>query len=346
MWPKPLPNKWVMGSVIGVAVDPANDNVWMIHRLSTISDNEKAAALNPPISECCYPAPPVLAFDQAGDLIKSWGGPGTGPWPDGEHGIFIDHLGNVWTGGNGPKDNQIMKFTQDGKFLQMIGTPGKSTGSNDTENMRFPPNMFVDPTNNEIYVADGYGNRRVIVFDAASGKYKRHWGAYGSRPDDEDTYNAGRGQVGKDYDPNKVAKQFSRTVHGVEVSNDGLVYVNDRINNRFQVFKKDGTFVAEQFINKNARWYGSSFEMAFSPDKEQRFLYNADGVDQRINILDRKTLRIIGGFGTGGRYPGQFYAVHSIASDSRGNIYTGETNEGKRLQRFVYKGLGPATAMK
>ncbi len=344
LWPKPLPNKWVMGSVVGVSVD-SKDRVWIVHRPSSLVDNEKAAALKPPLADCCFPAPPILAFDQAGNLVQSWGGPGAGyDWPGSEHGIYVDYKDNVWIGSNGAKDTHALKFTQAGRFLLQIGKAGTSGGSNDTQNLNKPTTMTVDPAANEVYVADGYGNRRVIVFDADSGQYKRHWGAYGKRPDDSDAYNNAGAVVGKDYDPNRLAQQFGRAVHGVAISKEGLVYVSDRVNNRIQVFRKDGTFVKEGFINRRTLGFGSAFESAFSVDAEQRFLYNVDGMSQKVDILRRDTLEILTSFGQGGRYPGQFFSVHSVATDSRGNIYTGETLEGKRVQRFVYKGTGTVAA--
>ena len=339
-WPKPLPNKWIMGSVIGVSVD-SNDRIWMLHRPSSLSDNEKAAALDPPWAACCVPAPPVLAFDQEGNLVDSWGGPGEGyQWPQSEHGLYVDYKDNVWVAGNGGNDHHILKFARDGQFLLQIGHPGMSQGSNDTENLRQPTTMTVDPLDNEVYVADGYGNRRVIVFDADTGEYQRHWGAYGNRPDDDHPYNASGATVGPDYDPDlPPAPQFSRAVHGVAISEDRLVYVADRVNNRVQVFQTDGTFVREGFVDKATRGFGSVFELAFSKDSGQQFIYSPNGMNQSVDILRRETLEVVDRFGQGGRYPGQFFAVHSIAVDSRGNVYTGETLEGKRLQRFVYQGM-------
>ena len=339
LWPKPLPNRWVMGSVIGVSVD-SQDRVWMLHRPSSLSDNEKAAALDPPWAACCVPAPPILVFDQEGELVDSWGGPGSGyDWPASEHGLYVDYKDNVWIAGNGGNDHHVLKFTQSGRFLLQIGEPGMSQGSNDTENLKQPTTMTVDPVDDEVYVADGYGNRRVIVFDANTGKYKRHWGAYGNRPDDSDAYNGSGATVGSDYDPDlPPARQFSRAVHGVAVSTDRRVYVADRVNNRVQVFETDGTFIKEGFVDKATRGFGSVFELAFSKDDGQRFLFNPNGMNQSVDILDRDSLEVVARFGQGGRYPGQFYSVHSITVDSHGNIYTGETLEGKRLQRFVYQG--------
>jgi DNA-binding beta-propeller fold protein YncE len=361
MWPKPMPNHWVVGMTIGVSVDAA-DNVWIIHRGGSLEAKESYGDWNPPGADCCMVAPPVLEFDKAGNLIGHWGGPGKGyDWPNSNHGITVDYKGNVWIGGNGrtvdPKrqdtgatagaegsngpgafaDNQILKFTGDGKFLMQIGKPFGSKGSNDVANLKGPAKIFVDPKTNELYVADGYGNKRVIVFDADSGAYKRHWGAYGHKPDDTDPGN---------YNPDApIDQQFRSPVHCAQLSVDNLLYVCDRVNDRIQVFKPDGTFVQEQIIEKRTLGDGSVWDIAFSKDPEQKFIYLADGANEKIHILLRDTLQEITNFGDGGRGPGQFYAVHSIATDSKGNIYTTETYRGQRLQKFVYKGMGPVTKM-
>jgi DNA-binding beta-propeller fold protein YncE len=354
LWPKPLPNHWVIGATIGVAVD-GKDNVWIIHREGSLEAKEKYAVSNPRAAECCAPAPAVLQFNQAGDLIGSWGGPGQGyEWPASNHGIDIDYKGNVWIGGNGRgqqaalaadeskmaaagpvHDSMLLKFTQAGKFLMQIGKPNSSRGSNDTENLRLPAKSLVDPKTNELYVADGYGNRRVIVYDADTGKYKRHWGAYGNKPDDTDP-----GPY-KPADP--PPKQFRTPVHGVALANDGLLYVCDRTNDRIQVFKTDGTYVKETFIAKNTLGDGSTFDVALSRDPQQKYLYVADGSNMKVHVLLRDTLEVLTTFGDGGRQPGAFYAVHSIATDSKGNIYTTETYRGQRVQRFVFRGVGPVT---
>jgi len=346
-WPKPLPNHWVLGSSIGVSVDE-RDHVWMIHRGSaTLADKEKA--LETKLSdECCGAAPPVLEFDPDGKLVGHWGGPGTGyEWPTSNHGITVDHKGNVWIGGNGPGDSQVLKFSRAGKFLLQVGKAnarlgamkdGKPTyagGSNDPISFGRVAKIFVDPSANEAYLADGYLNKRVAIIDADTGKFKRHWGAYGNKPDDTD--------LGP-YDPAAPpAQQFRSPVHCADLSNDGLVYVCDRPNNRIQVFKKDGTFVKEAFYAKNSKGDGAPFDVAFSKDPAQTYLYLADGNNMKIRILRRDTLEELTSFGDGGRQPGQFYAVHSIAVDSKGNLYTTETYEGKRLQKFVYKGLRAVT---
>jgi hypothetical protein len=362
LWPKPLPNHWILGNTIGVSAD-SQDHIWIIHRGGSLEPKEVYATTNPQGASCCTPAPPVLEFDQAGNLMNHWGGDGPGfEWPDSNHGITVDYKGNVWIGGNGrgtaPKataargagrgpapaegqtagaagyfhDSMIMKFTQEGKFLMQIGKVGASKGSNDVENLRLPAKIFVDRDTDEVYVADGYGNHRVIVFDANTGKYKRHWGAYGNKPDD-----ANLGPYNPDAPP---AQQFRNPVHCAELAKDGLLYVCDRVNDRIQVFKKDGTFVKEVFVAKRTLGDGSVWDIAFSRDPQQKYVYLVDGANEKIYVMLRDTLEILTSFGDGGRQPGQFYAVHSIATDSKGNIYTTETYRGQRVQRFVYKGLG------
>jgi DNA-binding beta-propeller fold protein YncE len=335
LWPKPLPNHWLLGMVIGVWVDD-QDHVWIIHRgAATLNDNEKALDLK--VGECCTAAPPVLVFDQAGNLVRAWGGPGPGyEWPDSNHGVHVDYKGNVWIGGNGPKDAHVLKFTRDGKFLMQIGHHGKNAGSNDLENFGRVAKIWVDPKTNEAYIADGYLNKRVAVLDADTGKMKRYWGAYGNKPDDAN--------LGK-YDPKAPpAKQFRNPVHCVERTNDGLVYVCDRANDRVQVFRPDGTFVKEAFYAKETLGSGSAWDIAFSKDPEQRYIFLADGTNEKVRVIVRETLEEITNFGDGGRQPGQFFGVHSIAADSKGNLYTTETYEGKRVQRFVNKGIGTVVA--
>ena len=331
-WPKPLPNNWVLGETIGLGID-AQDHVWIVHRADRVNAIEGAADQNPPTASCCRRAPWVLEFDPAGNLVGHWGGPGEGyDWPKSNHGIFIDYKDNVWIGGNDATDAHILKFTRSGKFLMQLGHPGQSKGSNDTENFGRVAKIFVDPKANEAYIADGYGNKRVAVLDADTGRFKRYWGAYGHKPDDT---NIGR------YDPEAPpAQQFRTPVHCADLANDGLVYVCDRPNDRIQVFKADGTFVKEKFIAKKTLGDGSVWDVAFSRDPEQKYMYLADGKNEKIYVMDRQSLEILTSFGDGGRQPGQFFAVHSIATDSKGNIYTTETYEGRRLQKFVYKGIG------
>jgi len=352
LWPKPLPNHWILGSTIGVWVD-SDDHVWIIHRSSaTLGNNEKT--LETKQGECCAGAPPVLEFDQDGNLLRHWGGPGQGyEWPDSNHGIFIDYKGNVWIGGNGGPDSQILKFTKDGKFLMQVGKKGARRkagasagnqegqvagfvgGSNDQESFGRVAKIFVDSKENEAYIADGYLNKRVAVLDADTGKMKRWWGAYGNKPDDTPL---------PPYNPaNPPAQQFYNPVHCADMSVDRFIYVCDRVGDRLQVFTPEGKFVKEQWYEKNTLNAGSVWDIAFSKDAQQKYIFMADGVNEKVKIIDRQTLQELTTFGDGGRQPGQFYGVHSIAIDSKGNLYTTETYEGKRLQKFVYKGMAPVT---
>jgi len=338
MWPKPLPNHWVMGNVIGVGIDK-QDHVYIIHRgAGSLEPKEIYAAANPPASECCLPAPPVLEFDAEGNLVRSWGGPKPGApyeWPESNHGITPDSKGNLWIGGNGGNDGHILKFKTDGTFVKQFGFAYASAGSNDSWAFNKVAKISLDESVNEAYVSDGYGNHRVVVIDMDTGKFKRYWGAYGSKPDDTPLGN---------YNPDApLAKQFRTPVHCAEPSNDGNVYVCDRPNDRIQVFTKDGKFVKETQVAKATRGDGSVWDIAFSKDAEQKFFYLADGANEKIRVFDRKALTELTSFGDGGRQPGQFYAVHSIATDSKGNVYTTETYRGQRLQKFVYKGLAAVT---
>ena len=339
MWPKPLPNHWLVGAIAGVAVD-ASDHVWITHRPSTLQPNETRSFWRA--------APPVLEFDQEGHLVSSWGGPGAGyEWPQLEHGIHVDDRDSVWLGGGGDKDAQILKFTRQGRFLMQIGHQGKNGGSNDTRNLGGAANMVVDRAANELYVADGYVNHRVIVFDTETGAYKRHWGAYGKRPDDSYFQLSGErlpspfsGAVQNEnkpsqYDPNGPPPPQFRIVHAVRIANDGLVYVCDRTNDRLQVFHKDGTFVREKFIAKDTFGSGSVWDVGFSPDPEQTFLIVPDGTNQQVYVLERKSLEVVGTFGGAGHWAGQFYGAHNLAVDSKGNLYITETYEGKRVQKFT-----------
>jgi len=353
-WPKPMPNNWVLGQTIGLTVDD-RDHVWLIHRgndpgTAGLDRTELAIVTpgGPRVGECCVAAPPVLEFDAAGNLVGSWGGPnkaGGYEWPESNHGVVIDHKGFVWIGGNGPGDAHILKFTRDGKFVAQYGKanaratkgdatakPGFAANSMDMDNFGRVAKMFIDPKANEAYVSDGYLNHRVAVMDLDTGKIKRMWGAYGEPPTDI--------ALGP-YDPAAPpAKQFRNPLHCAEMSVDGLVYACDRPNNRVQIFTKEGKFVKEVFVEKNTRADGSVWDIAFSKDPKQQFLYMADGVNEHVRVFDRASMTELYNFGYGGRQPGMFLGVHSIATDSKGNIYTTETYTGKRLQKFAFKGLG------
>jgi DNA-binding beta-propeller fold protein YncE len=337
LWPKPMPDEWLLGSVIGVGVD-SRDHVFVIHRPESLNARTEAgAAADPPTGSCCRPAPNIVEFDPDGNLVGSWGGPGAGyDWPTSNHGLSIDHLDNVWIGGNGAQDSHILKFSRDGRFLMQIGAAGRSVDSQSRDSFGRVAKIAFDPAANEAYVADGYGNRRVAVIDMTSGAIKRFWGAYGNAPADT--------SLGP-YDPDAPpAPQFRNPVHCAEPARDGLIYVCDRPNNRIQVFRRDGTFVNEVFIAPRTLGDGAVWDIAFSHDPAQRVLYLADGKNMRIYVLDRQTLEVLTEFGGGGRQPGQFFAVHSIATDSKGNIYTTETYEGKRVQKFVFRGIGQVPA--
>ncbi len=330
-WPRPLPNNWEMGELGAVFVD-AGDHVWIISRPRTLTADQIGLSLTPPTSECCIPAPPVIEFDQEGRVVQSWGGPGQGyEWPANEHGIFVDDKGNVWIGGNtAGQDSQILKFTHDGKFLMQIGHAKTSKGSLDTDNLNRPAQIWVWAPTNEVFVADGYQNRRVIVFDADTGKFKRMWGAYGNTPDDRVSRDRVSGGP-------RGSEQFN-IVHGVAISRDGLVYVSDRVNNRIQVFTLDGKFVKEGFIARGTLdSRGTAFAVAFSPDMGQRFLFVPDGANDKVRVLDRQTLQVLDSWGRPGPYAGQWHWLHSLAIDSKGNLYTAESR-GNRVQKFVYKG--------
>jgi len=329
-WPKPLPNNWLVGQVSGVAVDSA-DHIWIIHRPGTLEPDEVVQANKPPNELAYIPAPPVIEFDQEGNFVGAWGGLAPGyEWPEREHGIFVDAKENIWIGGAGPQDHQVLKFRRDGTFILQIGRSGKTGGSNDKKLLGRPAEFDVDVEANEIYIADGYLNRRIVVFNADTGAYKRHWGAYGNQPDDAD--------IGP-YDPKQPpASQFRSPVHAVRLSRDGLLYVCDRNNDRIQVFHKDGRFVKEAFIAKDTTANGTAWDLDFSRDAGQTLLFVPDGTNQRVWIMRRSDLSIVGHFGRSGRNAGHFHWVHSLALDSRGNIYTGEVQNAKRVQKFVIEG--------
>jgi hypothetical protein len=373
MWPKPMPNRWILGSSTGVAVD-THDHVWVVNLTDSFNARtEMGSATNPPTGECCTPAPNVLEYDAAGELVGHWGGPGEGyNWPDQNAAIGIDGAGNVWIGAQGGHDTRILKFSHDGKFIAQFGQavaapaarggaggpdtayqgvsraaagrggrggrpviPPLPANSNGMDSFGGASGFDFDNKANEVYVADGLRNHRVAVLDMNTGTVKRYWGAYGNKPDDA---------AATAYSPdNRTPKQFG-AVMCAKLSHDDLVYVCDATNDRIQVFHKDGKFVKEKSVAERTLGSGSVWDIAFSRDPQQRFIYVADGMNMKVHILDRGTLEEITSFGDGGRQPGQFYAVHSVATDSKGNLYTVETYEGKRVQKFNFKGVGPVSA--
>jgi len=342
-WPK-LPNNWVVGIVSAVTVD-SRDHVWILHRPRTVAAELKDHA-----------APPVLEFDADGKFVNAWGGAGNGyDWPTTEHGITVDHKNIVWIGGSGVGDDMLLKFTLQGKFLRQFGKSGQGKGNADTGNVNRPADIFVDAKTNETYVADGYGNRRVVVFDADTGAFKRMWGAFGNAPDSDPPAGAGpvagagggagrgRGaQAAPKLDTEgEGAEHFGNPVHAVKISNDNLVYVADRSNRRIQVFTPAGKYVTQVFINREGPSAGSVAGLAFSPDPQQQFLYAADYGNSHVAVLDRKTLQVLYQFGSRSAKPGDFQGPHHIAIDSKGNLYVAEVNPGNRAQKFLLKGMSP-----
>jgi len=335
-WPPTLPNDWILGDIRGLFVDD-NDHLWVIHMPSSLTPQEIGAATKPPIADGCYPAPPVLELDAEGKVLQAWGGPGQGyTWFDQEHGIYIDHNGFVWMGtSNGM---HVMKFTQDGKHVLTIGEPGLNRGSNDPDHLGGPANFYVEPTSNELFSADGYINRRVVVYDAATGKYKRHWGAYGKRPTDTEKYTYPVKRSGP-------PQEYS-VVHGLIGTKDGLIYVSDRRGNRIQVFRQNGEYLLEKFVRPETGGSGSGFSLQVSRDPEQSLLYLMDGTNQRVWILRRMDLAILDRFGKPGRQAGEFIRAHMIAIDSKNRMYTGEAGNGRRMQRWILKGTRPVASVK
>jgi len=321
-WPK-VPSNWKLGDASSIAVDKQG-NIWVLHRPRTL-----------PAGQASMTAPPVMVFDTNGTFVKAWGGAAKGyEWPEREHGIHIDSKGFVWIGGNNcparalpgllPKgDDQILKFTQDGKFVMQIGHSTQSKGNADTQNFHQPADAVVYAKTNELFVADGYGNHRVIVLDADTGKFKRMWGAFGNKPVDNDqcpppSLNSVPDGPGPD--------QFS-IVHAIRVSNDGMVYVADRENRRVQMFTLDGKFV-KQLVRGSAPF---ARDLALSRDPDQQFLYVGGGTD--IVVVNRKTLEIVSTIQGSGVIGGG----HQMETDQKGNLYVALTNRG--LQKLAFKGV-------
>ena len=327
-WPLELPNNWIIGQVGGLAVDRL-DRIWVLQRPASNTVDEIGASLRPPRSQCCIAAPPVLEFDRQGHLLHAWGGPGEGyDWPNSEHGIYVDKDDNVWIGGSGATDRHLLKFKSDGRFLMQIGHPSSDPpNSMRTDILGRPAGIEVDSEAHEVYIADGYMNKRVIVFDSDKGEFKRLWGAYGNPPNDADpgAYNPAA----------PPDQQFRNPVHCVHISRDGLVYVCDRVNDRMQVFTKQGKFVKEFTLHPETLGIGSIWQFAFSTDEHQKFLLVADGENNVIWTLRREDGAVLGLTGHNGRNAGQFHWLHQIVSDSRGDLYTGEVDTGKRIQKFV-----------
>ena len=329
-WPK-LPNSWIMGDPASVTVD-SHDNVWVIHRPRTL-----------PLEKREHVAPPVLEFDKQGKFLRAWGGPSDAyDWPDNEHLIYVDYKDRVWIAGNNPSaqvkatprsDDMLLQFSTDGKFVRQFGHRDSSKGNTDTANLNGPAEMVVYQKTNEMFIADGYGNQRVIVLDADTLAFKRMWGAFGNVPL-KVTPAPARTMDGPG------PQQFG-TVHSIKISNDALVYVGDRGNSRIQVFTLEGKYIKQGFVTRNAKSSSTTGGLAFSPDPQQQFIYSADQGNGHVHIVNRQTLEEVGYFGEEGKAPGDFHAVHHLATDSKGNIYTVEVQGGSRVQRFMFKGIKP-----
>jgi DNA-binding beta-propeller fold protein YncE len=327
-----LPDGWMLGEVTSVSVD-RNDNIWVLHVPQSIPEDQRANA-----------APPVLEFDVSGKLLKSWGGPGSGEWLGREHSIFVDANDFVWLGGRagwpradppGNSDDMIMKFTMDGELVMQIGHRGQSTGNRDTDNVHQATDVFVDTEANEVYVADGYGNNRVIVFDSETGDFKRVWGAFGNPPPATFEANAA---VPQPQTTPEGPPDFGLP-HAIKVSRDGIVYVADRINNRIQMFTREGEFLRQvRVTNADSDVVPVPAGFAFSPDENQQFLYVVDSGPMRVVIFDRQTMTQIGVVGSRGANAGEFDIVHHMAADSKGNLYTAEIVNNRRAQKFTLIG--------
>jgi len=323
-WPA-VPAGMRLGAPSSIAID-AQDNVWVLHRPLTLPPEQAAMA-----------APPVVVFDAAGNFIKAWGGPAAGyEWPQREHGLHIDHEGFVWLGGNNcptnglPRvepvnDDQLLKFTQDGAFVMQIGRSNGSRGNADTMNLHRPADQQVHSPTNELFVADGYGNRRIAVFDAGTGRFKRMWGAFGNTPIDDDQC-----QVVRPASFSEPGPSTFNVLHAIRVSHDGTVYAADREHRRVQVFTLDGTFV-DQVVTTGAPF---ARNLALSADPAQQFLYV--GGDEGIVVVDRATLDILGTL----RPEGILGTGHHIATDSQGNLYLAATGAG--MQKLTYQGMSGA----
>jgi hypothetical protein len=338
-WPQ-LPNQWVLGVVSSVAVDQ-QDQVWLLHRPESVDASLRERA-----------APPVVVLSADGRFVRAWGGPGSGfDWPETLHGISVDHRNNVWITGvtyvPTPQlisDDMLLKFTSEGKFLLQIGGRSMNKGNADTKALNRPADSTVYAPTNEVFVADGYGNRRIAVFDANTGAFKRMWGAFGRAPED------GPQGVGSAFPPPSPKPpppldtegpgelQFINPVHAIKISRDGQVYVADRGGRRVQVFSLDGKYLTQVFINRAGPSRHSAAGLAFSEDSAQRFLYVADYGNSRIVVLNRADLTELYQFGDRGADPGQFRSPHHIAVDSRGTLYTAEVSPGNRAQKFLFKG--------
>lgn len=316
-WPKPLPKDWITGQLGGVCT-AEQDHIYVVNRRN-ITDEEKETSIS---------APSIIKFDTAGNVVGSWGDEKT--VPNSIHGCAIDKDNNVYVAGN--SDGVVQKYAPDGKLLLQIGVRGKfdsvdgtrrGAGNNSAKDqLHMPSAIVVDPANGDIYISDGYGNRRVVVFDK-DGKFLRQWGRQAT---EEETQKG-------------VPGVFAEVVHCIAMSNAGLIYACDRQGNRVEVFQKDGTFVRNIMIpNKSGKLpdkRGTAWWVAFSPDREQKLMYMMDGGTEQVHILDHASGKILSSFGRPGHQAGNFTHGHTIAVDSKGSVYVAETDWGRRIQKFT-----------
>jgi hypothetical protein len=340
-WPKlPLPNQWALGLINGIHVD-AKNHLWMFHSPELVPNYARGAAQTPPTGRCCVPAPAIIEFDEQGNVLRAWGGPDQAKgydWPSAGHGLYVDYKGNIWIGGSqtragaggSPPDGMYLKFDPDGKLLLQIGGRGPSKGSLDPTRLSGASSVDVDAETNEAFIADGYGNHRVIVFDADTGAFKRQWGAYGKPPTDEKLprYDGGR----------TLPKQFN-LVHCVRIAADGLVYVCDRLNNRMQVFRKDGTFVTEYVYEPQTKGSGSVGNVSLWPDAKQTLMVMNDPGNFQTVLIRRADGKELSRFGHYGTWAGEYHRNHQMEFDRKGNIYTSEDNRVQRLK--IVNGVTP-----
>ncbi len=353
-WPKRLPNKWSMQQIVDIYVD-RDDHIWALNRADDARPDELGAATTPPRAECCVLGPEVLEFDLDGTILKAWGSQDYVPgWPGRLQTLAVDREGNVWISGTRPGDS-IIKFSSDGKLLWDFGhrgpkVPAEQVKQDNQQTATFPPGIGgfdFDEDAHEIYINDGFLNKRILVYDMTTGAFKRGWGGHGIPLSEIDN------DLTPPYDvsgPPPDQKQFAPALHCVHLSHDGLVYVCERGSDRIQVFTKQGKFVTSFFVHPSTQargehcggiWSlkdppcGTVYNLTFSHDTGQKYLLVADGTNNMVWILDRKTGAVAGSFGGNGRYAGQLHWIDSIAMDSKGNVYTGEVEDGKRIQKFI-----------
>jgi DNA-binding beta-propeller fold protein YncE len=317
-WPKPLPDTWIFAQIGGVCVD-SHDHIAVVDR-NNITDEE---------AQTNIPVPTFVLFDTDGNVVSSWGDPEVAPTD--VHGCSFDEDDNLWVAGNG--DAIVQGYSHDGELLLQIGTKHLFDTDNGLEEGDFtnqsrdrlnrPSGAVVDPDNGDIYISDGYGNKRVVVFDK-EGNYLRQWGSHATAA--ERTA--------------KTPGTFASVVHCIEISNEGLIYVCDRQGSRVQIFDKMGNHVRDIHIPRTDDFVedpvlrGTAWWVTFSPDEEQRYLYVMNGAEEKVHVLDHKTGETLSTFGRPGHLAGNFIHGHTIATDSDGSLYVAETNYGRRVQKF------------